>query len=121
MGIEKDIIRLFQKVIDEYGSARQAAAHLDTNNVTLWNWVTGKRSLNPALCKAIDKAGGILLIPGERMPEGEGVPQRIAQLEDENAALKQEVESLKRYQAMWEGHIETVRAQSGMEPIAKKA
>ena len=66
MGIENDIQKLFSKVLEEYGGNKSAAAEaLGVNNVTFWGWITGKRSLNSVLCGAIDKAGGILLLPGE--------------------------------------------------------
>ena len=122
MGIAQDILTLFQGVIDSYdGSCRAAAANLGINNVTLWNWVTGKRSLNDTLCKAIDRAGGVLLLPGDaRSQQGGDLSQRLEELEKENMALRERVAELTRYQAMWEGHIETVKAQSGAFSESKK-
>lgn len=120
MGIENDIQKLFSKVLDQYGGNKSAAAEaLGVNNVTFWGWVTGKRSLNPVLCGAIDKAGGILLIPGE-LPTPTPQPEpNIQFLNKRIEELEKKVEELRDYKAKWEGHLELVRAQSGVSSAPK--
>ena len=115
MGIENDIQKLFSKILEQYGGNKSAAAEaLGVNNVTFWGWVTGKRSLNPVLCGAIDKAGGILLIPGESLhTTSMHQPESSVQLNKRIEELEKKVEELRDYKAKWEGHLETVRAQSG--------
>lgn len=123
MGIENDIQKLFSKILEQYGGNKSAAAEaLGVNNVTFWGWVTGKRSLNSVLCGAIDKAGGILLVPGET---ARPVPQQPKtedphQLNQRIKELEKKVEELRDYKAKWEGHLELVRAQSGLSGNEKK-
>ena len=90
MGIEKDIERLFASVLEKYrGNKAAAAASLDINAVTFWGWATGKRKPPAALCKAIDMAGGILLIPGDSAPI-------LQDNEEELVRLREKVDSLTR-------------------------
>ena len=82
------------------------------NNVTFWGWISGKRSLNPVLCGAIDKAGGILLIPGETTSDASSPhasPQDYMQRIEE---LERQVEELKSYKIKWEGQLELAKAQA---------
>lgn len=118
MGIEQDIKKLFSKVLDKYeGNKSAAAENLGVNNVTFWGWITGKRNLNSVLCKAIDNAGGILLIPGEKH---EHIASDTDTLREKNIELTKRIEELEKEKAAlivfkikWEGHIEELRAQSG--------
>lgn len=129
MGMENDIQKLFSQILDQYGGNKSAAAEaLGVNNVTFWGWVTGKRSLNSVLCGAIDKAGGILLIPGEvsrpasrQAPSSQsGTNEEMRQLNQKIKELEKKVEELRDYKAKWEGHLELVRAQSGLSGNEKK-
>jgi len=95
MGIEKDLQRLFQGALSKHGGNKAAVAEiLDVNPVTFWGWATGKRKpLSQSLCKAIDNAGGVLLIPGEPTPARQNS-------EDELTYLRDKVESLSRENAV---------------------
>lgn len=94
MGIEKDIERLFASVLEKYrGNKAAAAASLDTNAVTFWGWASGKRKPPAALCKAIDMAGGVLLIPGEPAPARQ-------ENEEEILRLREKIDSLTRENAL---------------------
>ena len=118
MGIENDIQKLFSKVVDKYDGNKAAAAEsLGVNTVTFWGWVTGKRSLNSVLCGAIDKAGGILLVPGAPPPDTTppNAAQDIQTLTKQIKELEKQIEELKVYKNKWEGHIETIRAQNGAD------
>ena len=118
MGIENDIEKLFSKVVDNYDGNKAAAAEaLGVNTVTFWGWVTGKRSLNSVLCGAIDKAGGILLVPGESNsdPTSSNTAQNVQNFTKQIEELEKQVEELKIYKNKWEGHLETIRAQSGVD------
>lgn len=91
MGIEKDIERLFASVLEKYrGNKAAAAASLDINAVTFWGWATGKRKPPSALCKAIDMAGGVLLIPGEPAPIRQGNEEELTRLRDKVDSLTRE-------------------------------
>lgn len=107
MGIEKDIEQLFAMVLKKHhGNKAAAAGSLDINTVTFWGWATGKRKPPAALCKAIDNAGGKLLLPGEPEPPAredrdvESVRSQEAEFarlrEAELARLRERVESLTR-------------------------
>jgi len=66
MKSEERIKQLFQKVLDDHGGNKAAAAaSLDTNHVTFWGWVQGKRGLSKALLNAIDKAGAQITFPDQ--------------------------------------------------------
>ena len=107
MGIENDIQKLFSKVLEEYGGNKSAAAEaLGVNNVTFWGWITGKRSLNSVLCGAIDKAGGILLIPGEKPCPS---PQPCHP-EQDMRALNQRIKELEKKVEMGRAHRTGARA-----------
>lgn len=93
MKTEENIKRLFAKVLEEHGNNKSAAAaSLETNPVTFWGWVTGKRGLNKALCSAIDKAGGKLFLPGEDAPLSarQGSEREIERLREKADALARE-------------------------------
>lgn len=123
MGIENDIQKLFSKVVDKYNGNKAAAAEsLGVNPVTFWGWVTGKRSLNPVLCGAIDKAGGILLVPGASPPDHTppNAAQDIQALTKQIVELEKQIEYLKVYKNKWEGHIETIRAQNGADSLVTR-
>ena len=65
MNAEDSIKALFNKVIEDHGGNKSAAAaSLHTNEVTFWGWVKGSRGLNKALLKAIDQAGARIIFPG---------------------------------------------------------
>lgn len=97
MGIEADIQRLFAKVLQKYGGNKAAAAaSLDVNNVTFWGWVTGKRQINPALCKAIDRAGGVLLLPGERTQTSAKSDDDLEKMRERVAVLEHEISLMER-------------------------
>jgi len=97
MGIEKDIQRLFQGVLDKYdGNKAAAAASIDVNPVTFWHWVTKTRKMPSTLCKAIDSAGGKLFLPGEQPPTSPEQERDIEALKKEIAFLTRENELLTR-------------------------
>lgn len=77
MGMAESISKLFMQLVERHGGNKAGAARsLGVDPTTFWNWASGKRSFNPALCQAIDRDGGILLIPGDSVPaSGETKPQ----------------------------------------------
>ena len=138
MGIEESILALFKQLIAQHGGNKAAAAaSIGVNSVTFWGWVKSKRGLNRALCQASDRAGGILLIPGDSVPASREIklqtsshPQgssseQVAALEARIRELEAQVRALEVYKHKWEGHLEAeaVRAQgSGFAsmPVEKK-
>ena len=95
MGIENDIQRLFQGVLDEHnGNKAAAAASLNVNAVTFWHWVTKTRKMPSTLCKAIDSAGGKLLLPGEAMPTSLDQDAKVESLLKEINSLIRERDAL---------------------------
>ena len=123
MGIEESIKELFNRLIAQYGGNKAAAAaSIGVNPVTFWGWVKSKRSLNPALCQAIDRAGGILLIPGDSVPTGrevkpqvnppsEGATQRVAELESTVAKLQAELAATRSERDMARGEVRALERQ----------
>ena len=64
MGMEESIKKLFVQLVKQHGGNKaKAARSIGVDPPTFWCWITGKRSFNPALCQAIDRAGGVLLLP----------------------------------------------------------
>ena len=135
MGIEESIKELFNRLIAQHsGNNAAAAASIGVNPVTFWGWMNNKRGLNHTLCQAIDRAGGILLIPGDSVPAGgstqppthgqlEGASQRVVELEAQVKELEAQVRALEVYKHKWEGHIEAVRAQGNGDfsmPVEKR-
>lgn len=103
MGIEHDIQRLLANVLKEFnGNSAAAAASLGVNPVTFWGWMQGTRRPARVLYEAIDKAGGVLLIPGEPRPDesGEALPfsaeMKIEAYEKIIAQLRKQVDNTEK-------------------------
>ena len=121
MGIEQDIERLFASVLEKYrGNKAAVAASLDINAVTFWGWATGKRKPPAALCKAIDKAGGILLIPGEPAPVRQENEEELVRLRDKIDSLTRENALLHKLVNKYEAEEhEKKEAQEGGRPRSR--
>jgi len=119
MGIEKDIQRLFSGVIERHGGNKAAAAaSIDVNPVTFWHWVSQTRKFPSTLCKAIDSAGGRLLIPGEAPPV---IPEQNSEIE----ALRKEIDFLTRENGLLRENVRLTKMvseyEAGEEREKKKA
>lgn len=114
MNIEEKIKQLFDQVIEKYNGNKSAAAEsLGVNVVTFWGWVKGSRSMNKALLGAIDRAGGILIIPGDPAP---GQSMDAEDLIGKVRELEKQVDELKEYKAKYEAARELVAIMSGNKP-----
>ncbi len=123
MGMAESISKLFMQLVERHGGNKaNAARSLGVDPTTFWNWASGKRSFNPALCQAIDRAGGILLIPGDSVPAGggvkpqtgslsEGMAQRIAELEAANAKLQAELAAMRSERDEARGEVRALERQ----------
>lgn len=114
MGIEEKIKALLLMVVDRHGGNKSAAASsLNANTVTFWSWVEGRRGLNKALCDVIDRAGGVLLLPGEGTATD---CHRCQNLEKEIDTLNAEIGRLK---AKNEAYLEAISAQAAAQSKAE--
>ena len=123
MSIEESIKKLFNQLIEQHGGNKAAAAaSIGVNPVTFWGWVNSKRGLNPALCQAIDRAGAILLIPGDNLPtagstqpqahrQQEGASQRIIDFESTIAKLQAELAETRSERDMARGEVRALERQ----------
>ena len=123
MGIEESIKELFNRLIAQHsGNNAAAAASIGVNPVTFWGWMNNKRGLNHTLCQAIDRAGGILLIPGDSVPAGggkqsqssvhqEGVSPRVAELESTVAKLQAELAATRTERDEARGEVRALERQ----------
>lgn len=90
MSIQADIQKLFEKVLQEHGGNKAAAAaSLGVNPVTFWGWVKGNRKKNEVIFDAIDRAGGKLICPGEA--PAYSAPYELDRLKQQNKELQAEI------------------------------
>ena len=121
MSLEQDIIRILAEYTDTLfgGNKDRAARSLGVQPPTFWRWLNGKnipKMESPVQPFNILKAK--ILLPSDVSTETnqlQDIYQRNLELEKENIELKAQVEELKAYRIKWEGHLETVRAQSGKD------
>lgn len=123
MGIEESIMELFNRLIVQHdGNKAAAAAAIGVNPVTFWGWVRSKRGLNSTLCQAIDRAGGILLIPGDSVPvagstsplthgQQEIASRRVIELESTIAKLQAELAETRSERDMARGEVRALERQ----------
>ena len=123
MGMAESISKLFMQLVERHdGNKANAARSLGVDPTTFWNWASGKRSFNPALCQAIDRAGGILLIPGDSVPvagstqpqahgQREGASQRVVELESTVAKLQAELAATRSERDEARGEVRALERQ----------
>ena len=114
MGFEEDLQRLFARIIEQNGGNNaKAAESLQINKITFWGWTVGNRKRNETLYKAIDAAGGKLLVPGDALPpypsgttSTDTQDSEIVQLREKVASLTRENELLRKLVNLYEGKQE---------------
>lgn len=96
MGFQEDLQRLFAYALAQHdGNQAETARALDVNAVTFFGWIKKSRKQGEALYRAIDNAGGRLLVPGDEAPQAQD-----ARMVEEMERLKLHVEYLKRENAL---------------------
>ena len=107
MTFSEDIKKVLLQIVEDCeGNKAAAAKRLGVNPVTFWMWITGERDpVKPAISSAIDASGAYLVFRGEDLKKAHNF--------DES---NKKIEELKIYKHKWEGHLETVRAQSSSAP-----
>lgn len=110
MTFSEDIKKILLQIVEDCeGNKAAAAKRLGVNPVTFWMWITGERDpVKPAISSAIDASGAYLVFRGEDSKKS----NNLKELNDKIEELEKEIEELKIYRYKWEGHLETVRAQS---------
>ena len=118
MSLEQDIIRILAEYTDTLfgGNKDRAARSLGVQPPTFWRWLNGKNIPKmESLVQPFNILKAKILLPSDVSTETnqlQDIYQRNLELEKENIELKAQVEELKAYRIKWEGHLETVRAQS---------
>ena len=121
MSLEQDIIRILAEYTDTLfsGNKDRAARSLGVQPPTFWRWLNGKNIPKmESLVQPFNILKAKIILPSDTSTETnqlQDIYQRNLELEKENIELKVQVEELKAYKIKWEGHLETVRAQSGKE------
>ena len=121
MSLEQDIIRILAEYTDTLfgGNKDRAARSLGVQPPTFWRWLNGKNIPKmESLVQPFNILKAKILLPSDVSTETnqlQDISQRNLELEKENIELKAQVEELKAYRIKWEGHLETVRAQSGKD------
>ena len=121
MSLEQDIIRILAEYTDTLfgGNKDRAARSLGVQPPTFWRWLNGKNIPKmESLVQPFNILKAKILLPSDVSTETnqlQDIYQRNLELEKENIELKAQVEELKAYRIKWEGHLETVRAQSGKD------
>ncbi len=121
MSLEQDIIRILAEYTDTLfgGNKDRAARSLGVQPPTFWRWLNGKNIPKmESLVQPFNILKAKIVLPSDASTETNqfhDIYQRNLKLEKENIELKAQVEELKAYKIKWEGHLETVRAQSGVD------
>ena len=128
MSLEQDIIRILAEYTETLfsGNKDRAARSLGVQPPTFWRWLNGKNIPKmESLIQPFNILKAKVILPSDAPAEAtqfQEIYQRNLELEKENIELKARIEELKAYEIKWEGHLETVRAQSGSaEPDKKTA
>ena len=121
MSLEQDIIRILAEYTDTLfgGNKDRAARSLGVQPPTLWRWLNGKNIPKmESLVQPFNILKAKILLPSDVSTETnqlQDIYKRNLELEKENIELKAQVEELKAYRIKWEGHLESLRAQSGVD------
>lgn len=118
MGFYEDLINGMKSCIGEgkkIATNADMARHCGVQAVQTSRYLNGEREKHlKALGNILDKIGAKLVwdhVPATNAPD---TPES-AQYEATIAELRKEIESLRIYKAKWEGHLEALRAQSGVD------
>ena len=121
MSLEQDIIRILAEYTDTLfgGNKDRAARSLGVQPPTFWRWLNGKNIPKmESLVQPFNILKAKILLPSDVSTETnqlQDIYKRNLELEKENIELKAQVEDLKAYRIKWEGHLESLRAQSGVD------
>ena len=121
MSLEQDIIRILTEYTDTLfgGNKDRAARSLGVQPPTFWRWLNGKNIPKmESLVQPFNILKAKILLPSDVSTETnqlQDIYKRNLELEKENIELKAQVEELKAYRIKWEGHLESLRAQSGVD------
>ncbi|WP_279131661.1 hypothetical protein [Bilophila wadsworthia] len=121
MSLEQDIIRILAEYTDTLfgGNKDRAARSLGVQPPTFWRWLNGKNIPKmESLVQPFNILKAKILLPSDVSTETnqlQDIYKRNLELEKENIELKAQVEELKAYRIKWEGHLESLRAQSGVD------
>ena len=121
MSLEQDIIRILAEYTDTLfgGNKDRAARSLGVQPPTFWRWLNGKNIPKmESLVQPFNILKAKILLPSDVSTETnqlQDIYKRNLELEKENIELKAQVEELKAYRIKWEGHLESHRAQSGVD------
>ena len=121
MSLEQDIIRILAEYTDTLfgGNKDPAARSLGVQPPTFWRWLNGKNIPKmESLVQPFNILKAKILLPSDVSTETnqlQDIYKRNLELEKENIELKAQVEELKAYRIKWEGHLESLRAQSGVD------
>ena len=121
MSLEQDIIRILAEYTDTLfgGNKDRAARSLGVQPPTFWRWLNGKNIPKmESLVQPFNILKAKILLPSDVSTETnqlQDIYKRDLELEKENIELKAQVEELKAYRIKWEGHLESLRAQSGVD------
>ena len=121
MSLEQDIIRSLAEYTDTLfgGNKDRAARSLGVQPPTFWRWLNGKNIPKmESLVQPFNILKAKILLPSDVSTETnqlQDIYKRNLELEKENIELKAQVEELKAYRIKWEGHLESLRAQSGVD------
>ena len=121
MSLEQDIIRILAEYTDTLfgGNKDRAARPLGVQPPTFWRWLNGKNIPKmESLVQPFNILKAKILLPSDVSTETnqlQDIYKRNLELEKENIELKTQVEELKAYRIKWEGHLESLRAQSGTD------
>ena len=121
MSLEQDIVRILAEYTDTLfgGNKDRAARSLGVQPPTFWRWLNGKNIPKmESLVQPFNILKAKILLPSDVSTETnqlQDIYKRNLELEKENIELKAQVEELKAYRIKWEGHLESLRAQSGVD------
>ena len=117
MGFYEDLIDCMKSCIGEgkkFATNADMARHCGVQAVQTSRYLNGEREKHlRALGNILDKIGAKLV--WDHAQKNAPTPLDPSQYEATINDLQKEVESLRIYKAKWEGHLESLRAQSGTD------